>query len=130
MRPRLLPHLAVTLTLLSASALAQALPANALEHAAVSQATQAPNSSASLLAGFLGWLGALWPDNSCSIDPNGVKHCTSDNAGSQAQPPRSPLGTIWHDNSCGLDPNGIRHCPTDSASSQAKSARPHLSTSR
>lgn len=86
---------------------------------------------ADLLGTLRVWLGAVWPQNGCTIDPSGgncivpppggqasstsrvPNGCTIDPNGSvvctsRVQPPQRGVRTP---NGCGIDPSGTRVCP-------------------
>jgi hypothetical protein len=108
-------RIALILILLALATAPPALPANAL-HPALLAAPSAVNA-ADLLAHLRAWLGGIWTDIGCGIDPDGTHHCppsgtapnlgcTIDPSGAQHCPPSSTAPNLG----CGIDPNGAQHC--------------------
>jgi hypothetical protein len=87
------------LILLAVATASSALPANA-SHPVLLAAPSAGNA-ADLLAHLRAWLGGIWADIGCGIDPDGTHHC---------QP-----GSTAPANGCTLNPNGAQHCPPGGA---------------
>lgn len=86
-------------------------------------------SVADLLGTLQAWLEAIWPQNGCTIDPDGRTTCTVPPSGSQGSSTTrngctiDPSGNMVcisraglrrgarAPNSCGIDPDGAIHCP-------------------
>ena len=88
-------RIALILILLAVATAPPALPANAA-HPALLAAPPAV-TAADLLSRLRAWLGGIWPDIGCGIDPSGSQHC--------------PPGSTVPDIGCTIDPNGVQHCP-------------------
>jgi hypothetical protein len=95
---RSLRRVVVTLACLAALALPLAAAAGPSRVAAAPAASS--SAGAGLAAQLRTWLGAIWPDLGCGIDPNG---CATRATPGRAAP---PAGKARPDLGCTIDPNG------------------------
>jgi hypothetical protein len=117
-------RIAPILIFLAVVTASSALPANA-SHAAL-LATPSAVTAADLLTRLRAWLGGIWPDNGCTLDPDGAHHCqpgsTAPAIGCTINPDGvqyCPPGSTAPANGCILTPDGVQHCAPGGAAPNA-----------
>jgi hypothetical protein len=108
-------RIAPILIFLTIATASSALPANA-SHPALLAAPSAV-TAADVLTRFRAWLGGIWPDSGCILDPNGTHHCQPGSTAPAYGCTISPNGVQYcapggaaPANGCIIDPNGAQNC--------------------